>query len=149
MILCVWLSRAYHARGFSLLETFFRIKDLDVGEVTAIFKHLEFISYVKRVPKDITCIFKATFQDGKSPQDLDRLYSLDLLEVILEPKDNSDSFIIMARVNHSLSNLNVRTNATSTVAGSRLDGEGIHIHNPRAANKLRIVCICQINLEAG
>lgn len=126
-------------REVSLFWKRARIKDLDVGEVTAIFKHLEFISYVKRVPKDITCIFKATFQDGKSPQDLDRLYFLDLLEVILEPKDNSDSFIIMVRVNHSLSNLNVRTNATSTVAGSRLDGEGITYIIQGPPIKLRIV----------
>ena len=58
-------SQGYIMREVSLFWKRARIKDLDVGEVTAIFKHLEFISYVKRVPKDITCIFKATFQEGQ------------------------------------------------------------------------------------
>ena len=30
-----------------------RIKQLDIGELTDIFKQAEFISYVKRIPKDI------------------------------------------------------------------------------------------------
>ena len=45
----------------------------------------------------------------------------------------------MVRVNHSLSNLNVRTNGTSTVAGSRLDGEGITYIIQGPPIKLRIV----------
>lgn len=126
-------------REVSLFWKRARIKELDVREVTEIFKHLEFISYVKRFPKDITAIFKATFKEGKSPQDIERLHFLDLLEVILEPKDNSDNYIIMVRVNHSLSNLNVRTNGTSTVAGSRLDGEGITYIIQGPPIKLRIV----------
>ena len=101
-----------------------RIKNLDIGELTNIFKQAEFISYVKRVPKDIRIILKVNFCDGKSPDDIVGLHFIELLDILLEPKDSNDSFLILVRVNHSVSNLNARTNGTSTVPGSRLDGEG-------------------------
>ena len=102
-----------------------RIKDLDIGELTNIFKQAEFISYVKRVPKDIRIILKVNFCDGKSPEDIVDLHFLELLDIILEPRDHSDSYLILVKLNHSVSNLNARTNGTSSVPGSRLDGEGL------------------------
>jgi len=116
-----------------------RIASLDISELITVFKRLEFVSYVKRVPKDIRIILKANFCDGKSPEDIEKLHFLDLLEVILEPKGSSDSYIILARLNHSISNLNARTNGTSTVAGSRLDGEGLTYILQGPPMKLRLV----------
>jgi DNA-binding transcriptional ArsR family regulator len=116
-----------------------RLNDLDIGPMLDIFKHLEFLSYVKRVPKDVRVILKANFCEGKSVSDIEDLYFLDLLEVILEPKEPTEFYIILVRLNHSLSNMNARTNGTSEVPGCRLDGEGLTYIIQGAPMKLRIV----------
>lgn len=116
-----------------------RVEQLDIGELTDIFKQAEFISYVKRIPKDIRVILKVNFCQGKSPEDLVGLRFIELLDIILEPKDNNDSFLILVKLNHSVSNLNARTNGTSTVPGSRLDGEGLTYIIQGPPMKLRIV----------
>tara|TARA_B100001093_G_scaffold438455_1_gene437854 strand:- start:2250 stop:3167 length:918 start_codon:yes stop_codon:yes gene_type:complete len=116
-----------------------RLANLDIGGIVDVFTQLEFISYVKRVPKDIRIILKANFCEGRSPQDIDGLHFLELLEVILEPKDNSDSYIILVKLNHSVSNLNARTNGTSAVPGCRLDGEGLTYIIQGPPLKLRLV----------
>ena len=116
-----------------------RIKHLDIGEMANLFKQAEFISYVKRVPKDIRIILKVNFCEGKSPKDIVGLQYFELLDIILEPKDNSDSYLILVKINHSVSNLNARTNGTSTVPGSRLDGEGLTYIIQGPPMKLRIV----------
>ena len=89
-----------------------RIKDLDIGELTNIFKQAEFISYVKRVPKDIRIILKVNFCDGKSPEDIVDLHFLELLDIILEPRDHSDSYLILEKLHQSVSKLNARTKGT-------------------------------------
>ena len=116
-----------------------RIKDLDIGELTNIFKQAEFISYVKRVPKDIRIILKVNFCDGKTPEDIVGLHYIELLDVILEPRDLSDSYLILVKINHSVSNLNARTNGTSSLPGSRLDGEGLAYIIQGPPMKLRLV----------
>tara|TARA_B100000900_G_C20598612_1_gene724517 strand:- start:375 stop:1292 length:918 start_codon:yes stop_codon:yes gene_type:complete len=116
-----------------------RIKDLDIGELTNIFKQAEFISYVKRVPKDIRIILKVNFCDGKTPEDIVGLHYIELLDVILEPRDLSDSYLILVKINHSVSNLNARTNGTSSLPGSRLDGEGLTYIIQGPPMKLRLV----------
>ena len=70
-----------------------RLAKLDIGGIVDISTQLEFVSYVKRVPKDIRVILKANFSEGYSPKDMTELHFLELLEVILEPKDSSDSYI--------------------------------------------------------
>ena len=47
-----------------------RIKQLDIGELTDIFKQAEFISYVKRIPKDIRVILKVNFCEGSRQKTL-------------------------------------------------------------------------------
>ena len=116
-----------------------RLRELDIAEILEIFKHLEFLSYVKRVPKDVRIIVKANFVEGKTVDDIKNLYFLDLLEVILEPIGPNDSFILLVRLNHSLSNINARTNGTSAIPGCRLDGEGLTYIIQGPPMKLRIV----------
>ena len=126
-------------REVSLFWKRARLKSLDIAEILTIFKHLEFISYVKRVPKDVRIILKANFCEGKTVSDIDDLYFLDLLEVIMEPREPADSYLILVRLNHSLSNLNARTNGTSAAPGCRLDGEGLTYVIQGPPMKLRIV----------
>lgn len=126
-------------REVSLFWKRARLKNLDIAEILTIFKHLEFISYVKRVPKDVRIILKAKFCEGKTVSDIDDLYFLDLLEVIMEPREPADSYLILVRLNHSLSNLNARTNGTSAAPGCRLDGEGLTYVIQGPPMKLRIV----------
>ena len=58
-------------REVSLLWKRARLKSLDIAEILTSFKHLEFISYVKRVPKDVRIILKANFCEGKTVSDID------------------------------------------------------------------------------
>tara|TARA_B000000532_G_scaffold166222_1_gene134190 strand:+ start:864 stop:1784 length:921 start_codon:yes stop_codon:yes gene_type:complete len=116
-----------------------RLRELDIAEVLDIFKHLEFLSYVKRVPKDVRIIVKADFVEGKTIDDIDDLYFLELIEVILEPIGNNNSYILLVKLNHSLSNINARTNGTSAIPGCRLDGEGLTYIIQGPPMKLRIV----------
>lgn len=126
-------------REVSLFWKRARLRELDIAEILDIFKHLEFLSYVKRVPKDVRIIVKANFCEGKTVDDISKLYFLELLEVILEPIGPNDSFILLVRLNHSLSNINARTNGTSAVPGCRLDGEGLTYIIQGPPMKLRIV----------
>ena len=116
-----------------------RLQELDIAEILDIFKHLEFLSYVKRVPKDVRIIVKADFVEGKTIDDIDDLYFLELIEVILEPIGNNNSYILLVKLNHSLSNINARTNGTSAIPGCRLDGEGLTYIIQGPPMKLRIV----------
>jgi DNA-binding transcriptional ArsR family regulator len=87
----------------------------------------------------VRIILKANFCEGKTVSDIDDLYFLDLLEVIMEPREPADSYLILVRLNHSLSNLNARTNGTSAAPGCRLDGEGLTYVIQGPPMKLRIV----------
>ena len=116
-----------------------RLRELDIAEVLDIFKHLEFLSYVKRVPKDVRIIVKADFVEGKTFDYIVEFYLLELIEVILEPIGNNNSYILLVKLNHSLSNINARTNGTSAIPGCRLDGEGLTYIIQGPPMKLRIV----------
>ena len=116
-----------------------RVQNLDISGLLDIFNRLEFISYVKRIPRDIRVIIKANFCKGKGPSDIVELPYLELIEVILKPKDNADSYLLLVKLNHSVRNLNARTNGTSEVPGSRLDGEGLTYIIQGPPIKLRIV----------
>lgn len=96
------------------------------GPLTEVFQSIHFISYARRVPKDIRCIIKGHFQTGMGPDDIKRVGFLELLEILMEPEHDGDGTIMLVRVNHPASNLSARTNGTSAVPGAcYLDGEGI------------------------
>ena len=129
----------HHARGYFLLEKN-RVAQLDIGSVVTIFRRIEFLSYVKRVPKDVRCLMKCHFIEGKGPSDIADLYFLEHLETVVEPDNTDEPYILMLRINHSFSNMNARTNGTSAVPGQcYLDGEGLRytIQGPKL--KLRLV----------
>ena len=127
-------------REVTFFWKFRRVEHLDIGSIVSIFKRIEFLSYVKRVPKDVRCLMKCHFADGKSPADITDLYFLDHLETIVEPDNPDEPYILMLRINHSFSNMNARTNGTSAVPGRcYFDGEGLRytIQGPKL--KLRLV----------
>lgn len=102
-----------------------RIMETDVAPLLEIVKHLEFLAYIKRTPKDIRILLKATFKPGKKPEDLNSLYFIELIDIHHYPEDRDDSYIINLKLSHPLSNLNARTGGTTAVPGCRLDGEGL------------------------
>lgn len=117
-----------------------RIEHLDIGLVVKIFRRIEFLSYVKRVPKDVRCLVKCHFADGKGPEDIADLYFLDYLETIAKPDSPDEPHILMVRFNHSLTNLNARTNGTSAVPNEcYLDGEGLRYTIQGPKMKLRLI----------
>jgi hypothetical protein len=96
------------------------------GPLTNIFQSIHFISYARRVPKDIRCIFKAHFQPNKGPEDIAEISFLDLVEVLMEPENEGDGTVMVVKINHPASNLSARSKGTSAVPGACfLDGEGI------------------------
>lgn len=116
-----------------------RLLNIDVGPMYEIVKEIVFLSYVKRVPKDIRCLFKVDFLEGKTPELLNELYYLEVLEVLHEPIDDSGTYILLMRLDHSLPNLNARTGGSTTVAGSKLDGEGMTYTIQGQSMKLRLL----------
>jgi len=116
-----------------------RLLGIDVGPMYDIVKQIAFLSYVKRVPKDIRCVFKVDFLKGKTPEMLNELYYLEVLEILHEPTSDSDTYLLLMRLDHPLPNMNARTGGSTTMAGSRLDGEGLTYTIQGKAMKLRLL----------
>ncbi len=116
-----------------------RLLGIDVGPMYDVVKQITFLSYVKRVPKDIRCVFKVDFLKGKTPEMLNELYYLEVLEILHKPTDDSDPYLLLMRLDHPLPNMNARTGGSTTMAGSRLDGEGLTYTIQGKAMKLRLL----------
>ena len=102
-----------------------RIMETDVAPILEIVNQLEFLAYIKRTPRDIRILLKASFKPGKKPEDLNNLYFLELIDIHHTPESSDESYVINLKITHPLSNLNARTGGTTAVPGCRLDGEGI------------------------
>ena len=110
------------------------------GPLSDVFQSLHFISYSRRVPNDIRCIFKAHFQPGKGTKDIDSLDFLTLIEVLMEPESELDGTLLLVRITHPAANLSARLNGTSAVPGACfLDGEGITYTLQGPPMKLRLL----------
>ncbi len=102
------------------------VSHLVTGPITEVIQSMYFISYARRVPKDIRCIFKVHFQPGMGPADIERIGFIELIEVLMDAENDGDGTILLARLSHPASNLSARINGTSAVPGACfLDGEGI------------------------
>ena len=118
-----YLTNMREARFFWRRE---KVRRMGVGPLYDIFETFEFISYVKRVPKDVRCVLKVRFKSGKGPEDCKDLPLFQILEILSEPEKTDQSYLLLIRVNHALVNLNARTNGTSAVSGKCfLNGEGL------------------------
>ena len=102
-----------------------RIMETDVAPILEIVNQLEFLAYIKRTPRDIRILLKASFKPGKKPEDLNSLYFLELIDIHHTPESSDESYVINLKITHPLSNLNARTGGTTAVPGCRLDGEGL------------------------
>lgn len=102
-----------------------RIQDTDIAPLLEIVSQLEFLAYIKRTPRDIRILLKANFKKGKSPEDLNSLYFLELIDIHHHPENEDESYVINVKISHPLSNLNARTGGTTAVPGCRLDAEGL------------------------
>jgi len=110
------------------------------GPLTKVFQSLQFLSYARRVPNDIRCIFKAHFQTGKGPKDLKSVGFLELLEVLMEPENESDGTVLLLRIHHPAANLSARLNGTTAVPGACfLDAEGLTYTLQGPPIKLRLL----------
>ena len=96
-----------------------------IDSVLDIAQRIEFLSYIKRVPKDIRCLFKVHLRQGRTIEDLDTIDSLDVLEVVQTSENPDEGCLVICRVVHPLPILNARTNGTYAVAGSKLNEEGL------------------------
>ena len=113
---------------------------LFAGPMTDVFDSVHFISYARRVPKDIRLILKVHFKPGKGINNLEALDFFTLLEVLMEPENEEEGTLILVRVNHPVANLSARTNGTSAVPGACfLDGEGITYTIQGPPLKLRLL----------
>jgi len=116
-----------------------RLLNIDVGPMYEIVKEIVFLSYVIRIPKDIRCVFKVIFLKGKKPEMLNDLYYLKVLEILHKPDDDSEPYLILMRLDHPLPNMNARTGGSTTMAGSKLDDEGLTYTIQGQAMKLRLL----------
>ena len=102
-----------------------RLIETDIAPFLDIVTSAVFLAYIKRTPRDIRMLMKTNFKPGKSPEDLNSLYFLELLDIHHSPEDGDESYVLNVRLNHPLSNFNARTGGTTAVPGCRLDGEGL------------------------
>ena len=119
-----------------------KVRRMGVGPLYDIFEAFEFISYVKRVPKDVRCVFKVKFKSGKGPEDCKDLSVFEILDILTEPDKPEQAYLLLMRVNHALVNLNARTNGTSAVSGKCFfNGEGLTYTVQGPGLKLRLISV--------
>lgn len=116
-----------------------RLGAVGIDSVLEIAQRIEFLSYIKRVPKDIRCLFKVHLRQGKTVKDLDTIDSLDVLEVVQTSENPDEGCLVICRVVHPLPTLNARTNGTYAVAGSKLNEEGLTYILQGSSIKLRLL----------
>ena len=116
-----------------------RLDAIGISSVSNIARRIEFLSYIKRVPKDIRCLFKIHIHENKTLDDLERIESLEVLEVVQTSENPEEGNLVICRVIHPLPILNARTNGTYAVAGSKLDGEGLTYILQGSSIKLRLL----------
>ncbi|OUV38506.1 MAG: hypothetical protein CMA18_004700 [Methanobacteriota archaeon] len=116
-----------------------RLDAIGISSVLNIAERIEFLSYIKRVPKDIRCLFKIHLREDKNLDDLGKIESLEVLEVVQESENPEEGHLVICRVIHPLPILNARTNGTYAVAGSKLDPEGLTYILQGSSIKLRLL----------
>ena len=116
-----------------------RLDAIGISSVSNIARRIEFLSYIKRVPKDIRCLFKIHLHENKTLDDLERIESLEVLEVVQTSENPEEGNLVICRVIHPLPILNARTNGTYAVAGSKLDEEGLTYILQGSSIKLRLL----------
>ncbi len=116
-----------------------RLGSVGIDSVLEIAQRIEFLSYIKRVPKDIRCLFKVHLRQGKTIEDLDTIDSVDVLEVVQTSENPDEGCLVICRVVHPLPTLNARTNGTYAVAGSKLNEEGLTYILQGSSIKLRLL----------
>ena len=116
-----------------------RLHAIGIGPILTIASRIEFLSYIKRVPKDIRCLFKFHLHEGKTIDDLKSIDSLEILEVVQESENIEEGHLVICRVIHPLPSLNARTNGTYAVAGSKLDENGLTYILQGSSLKLRLL----------
>ena len=116
-----------------------RLDAIGISSESNIARRIEFLSYIKRVPKDIRCLFKIHLHENMTLDDLERIESLDVLEVVQTSENPEEGNLVICRVIHPLPILNARTNGTYAVAGSKLDEEGLTYILQGSSIKLRLL----------
>ena len=116
-----------------------RLDAIGLESVLNIAKRIEFLSYIKRVPKDIRCLFKFHLHEGQKIENLQSIESLEILEVVQEAENPDEGHLVICRVIHPLPILNARTNGTYAVAGSKLDEQGLTYILQGSSMKLRLL----------
>jgi len=116
-----------------------RLDAIGLEQILDIAKRIEFLSYIKRVPKDIRCLFKFHLHEGRVIDDLHSIESLEILDVVQEAENPDEGHLVICRVIHPLPILNARTNGTYAVAGSKLDDEGLTYILQGSSMKLRLL----------
>ena len=116
-----------------------RIMETDVAPLLEIVSQMEFLAYLKRTPRDIRILIKATFKSGKSPEDLNSIYFLDLIDIHHSPESPDESYVLNLKISHPLSNFNARTGGTTAAPGCRLDSEGLTYILQGGNMRLRLV----------
>ena len=116
-----------------------RLDAIGISSVSTIAERIEFLSYIKRVPKDIRCLFKIHLREDKNLDDLEKIESLEVLEVVQESENPEEGHLVICRVIHPLPILNARTNGTYAVAGSKLDQKGLTYILQGSSIKLRLL----------
>lgn len=116
-----------------------RLAETDIAPMLDIVQSAEFLSYLKRTPRDVHILMKTVFQPGKKPEDLNELYFLNLIEIHQVPELENGVYLLNVKLSHPLANFNARTGGTSTMPSSKLSGDGLTYILQGSNLRLRLV----------
>ena len=77
-----------------------RLDTIGLESILDVAKRIEFLSHIKRVPKDIRCLFKFHLHEGQGIDDLQSIESLEILEVVQEAENPDEGHLVICRVIH-------------------------------------------------
>ena len=79
-------------REISLFWKRNRLEETDISPLLEIVSSIEFLAYIKRTPRDIRILVKINFKSGKTPEDLNSLYFLELMDIHHTPESSDESY---------------------------------------------------------
>ena len=122
---------------------FWRQERLHLSNVAPMIEIIDWamhMGYLERNSERIRFMIRVIFKEGKGPDDLNNAVDfLEIEEVLAEPLGGEPAYILVARINHPLSQLSARVGKLTIKVGSRWDSEGIHYTMRGSTLSIRIV----------
>ena len=123
-----------------------RLGTIGLEKIPTIARRIEILSYIKRAPKDIRCLFKFHLHDGHKIDELEGIDALEVLEVIQEAEQPDEGHLVICRVIHPVP-ISTPEPTELCRCGSKFDEEGLTYILQGSSMKLRLSQVCCDSLQ--